>query len=487
MIALMVAVAGCALTKKPDSQTDSPEESRSSVERTDAESSGTDRITDGDPVTDLPIPPETIEESKTTETSPVTRDVETGSRVTETIPVKEPLVTRQPLQTVGKPDVQIPQPKLPETTARETTAPETEAPKTIDTQPPESETTGEDTTGSETTGAETGTSETGTSETGAPGTTVPETTTPETDPPTTSQPEPEPVRIRVAKRPGGSENLIFHDFYVAGVGCSIVYENSAAVPYGQVISVEFSGKEDPEHYYVDYGTKATLHVSTASGGDLSKYNDRIIYLTFDDGPSKHTGEVLDILATYNVRATFFAVGYCIDNYPEQLRSIYRAGHAIGCHSYSHEFKNVYKSNASMVRELYRWEDAVAGALGGMVPYKLFRFPGGTTTSFLNKYVKGYCKEDLSSLGYAAFDWSMASNDAWFAGKPADQTMDEWLKSSLKTTLEGIEKYHPDRIRVCLMHETNRDTRAMLPWALAYLSEKGYTFRTLENVTRNYYF
>ena len=218
-----------------------------------------------------------------------------------------------------------------------------------------------------------------------------------------------------------------------------------------------------------------------------QYNNRIIYLTFDDGPCKYTGEVLDILASYNVRATFFTVGAYVEKYPQHIRAVYRAGHALGCHSYSHEFKDVYRTNATMVREIYRWEDAVAGALGGMVPYKLFRFPGGTTTSYLNKYVKGYCKEDLSALGYVSFDWSMASNDAWFAGKPADQTMEQWLKSSLKTTLEGIEKYHPDRIRICLMHETNGDTRAMLPWALTYLAEKGYTFRTLENVKQNYFF
>ena len=511
MLACMIAVAGCALSKSND-KTDT---GQGSVSAENAVTSyyATERYSEIIPVTDNPVSePETFVSTDTE--PPETKDVLTETETVQSskpIPeyVRQPLVSREPLRTIGWPEVIVPQPPLPETKAPETKPKETVPETAKETDPIETAETEKETEPSETEPSETieDGQETEPPETPGEGTetvpetvpetipeTVPETipetvpeTIPETVPETEPIKEPEPVRLKVVKRSDASENLVFHDFYMAGVGCSILYETSAAVPYGHVISVEFSGKEDDTYYYVDYGTKATLHVSTALGGDLSQYNDRIVYLTFDDGPCAYTGEVLNVLASYNAKATFFTVGNSMEQFPKQTRAIYAAGHAIGCHSYSHEFKEVYRDNAALVREVYRWEDAVSSVLGGMLPYKLFRFPGGTTTSFLNDRVRTYCKEDLNALGYLSFDWSMATNDAWFAEKPAEQPMEDWLKSSLQTTLHGIEAWHPDRIRICLMHETNGKTRETLPWVLDYLSQKGYTFRTLDRVNQSWLF
>ena len=65
---------------------------------------------------------------------------------------------------------------------------------------------------------------------------------------------------------------------------------------------------------------------------------KIIYLTFDDGPSKYTSELLDVLRKYNVKATFFVVN---SYYSDILERMNEEGHAVGLHTYTHEYKNIY--------------------------------------------------------------------------------------------------------------------------------------------------
>lgn len=75
-----------------------------------------------------------------------------------------------------------------------------------------------------------------------------------------------------------------------------------------------------------------------SPGVEEKKSDKVVYLTFDDGPSIHTKDVLDILAKEQVKATFFVLGQHAKRDQEMVHTIAEAGHAIGNHSYNHEYK-----------------------------------------------------------------------------------------------------------------------------------------------------
>ncbi|MDE6608589.1 MAG: polysaccharide deacetylase family protein [Lachnospiraceae bacterium] len=70
---------------------------------------------------------------------------------------------------------------------------------------------------------------------------------------------------------------------------------------------------------------------------------RKVYLTFDDGPSVYTGEILDILKEYDVKATFFVVGKEGEKYEELYKRIVEEGHTLGMHSYSHKYSEIYET------------------------------------------------------------------------------------------------------------------------------------------------
>ena len=79
-----------------------------------------------------------------------------------------------------------------------------------------------------------------------------------------------------------------------------------------------------------------------------------VYLTFDDGPNRaNTEKILDILEREHIRATFFLTGRNVGRYPDVVRRIYQSGHAIGVHSYSHDYKKLYSSPQAYIDELLK--------------------------------------------------------------------------------------------------------------------------------------
>lgn len=84
---------------------------------------------------------------------------------------------------------------------------------------------------------------------------------------------------------------------------------------------------------------------------------KYIYLTFDDGPCENTYRVLDILDRYNVKATFFTVGYFVDRRPEIVRETVSRGHFVACHSYTHDFPTCYASADAFMKEIDKWAAA----------------------------------------------------------------------------------------------------------------------------------
>ena len=101
--------------------------------------------------------------------------------------------------------------------------------------------------------------------------------------------------------------------------------------------------------------------------------EKVVYLTFDDGPSpKYTEQLLDILDEYDVKATFFTVGYFVDRHPEIVKDAMQRGHVIACHSYSHEYNEVYASSQAFMDEIHKWEESVEKATGVFPSWKILR-------------------------------------------------------------------------------------------------------------------
>lgn len=135
---------------------------------------------------------------------------------------------------------------------------------------------------------------------------------------------------------------------------------------------------------------------------------KVIYLTFDDGPSSHTGRLLDILAKYDVKATFFVVGTANTSV---LKDIADQGHAIGIHAYRHDYKEIYASEEAYFADLLAMQQLIYDHTG--IYTTLVRFPGGgsNTVSRFNPGIMSRLSEAVQDMGFQYFDWNVDSNDA----------------------------------------------------------------------------
>ena len=150
---------------------------------------------------------------------------------------------------------------------------------------------------------------------------------------------------------------------------------------------------------------------TGIGDEDSSEEDadvRKVYLTFDDGPSSNTGRILDILAEYDVRATFFVVGKEEEEYQDLYRRIVEEGHTLAMHSYSHKYNEIYQSVESYSEDLSKLQEFLYDTTGVWCRY--CRFPGGSsnTVSRVNMHDLITYLDD-QDMSY--FDWNISSGDA----------------------------------------------------------------------------
>lgn len=280
-------------------------------------------------------------------------------------------------------------------------------------------------------------------------------------------------------------------FEESGIQCSVIYEYGAYDP-GLVYKFTYHGYANDENYFIEPDTDVVLYVSkgryefiqqTISHADDSKR----IYLTFDDGPNRiGTDKVLETLAKYDIKATFFLVGEFAGYYPERVKTIYNSGHVIGCHSYTHQYKKLYESVDSLMEEINEWEDLIFEILGTELPVNLFRFPGGTTNSFLAEPLLSELLQKLDDEGYKSYDWTISNNDASVSKRSEGQTEIDYVKASFLNGLD-IREYAPNLPKIVLMHDVKEYTAESLEWIIEYLIDCGYSFGTLDELEHGWIF
>lgn len=133
-----------------------------------------------------------------------------------------------------------------------------------------------------------------------------------------------------------------------------------------------------------------------------------VYLTFDDGPSKYTEEILDILDVYDVKATFFVLGKEDETSIEMLREIARRGHTIGMHSYSHKYAEIYDSLEAFSADYYRIYSYILENTG--IQSTCYRFPGGSSNTVSDLDMQIFA-DFLEERGVVFYDWNISSGDA----------------------------------------------------------------------------
>lgn len=143
---------------------------------------------------------------------------------------------------------------------------------------------------------------------------------------------------------------------------------------------------------------------------------KVIYLTFDDGPSSHTRRLLEILNKYQVKATFFLVK---TGSIDVAKEIVEQGHAVGIHSLTHDYQKIYASEEAYFSDLLQMQSIIEEKTG--VKTTLMRFPGGSSNqvSKFNPGIMTRLTQEVQERGFQYVDWNVSSGDAGGGAKTAD--------------------------------------------------------------------
>ena len=237
---------------------------------------------------------------------------------------------------------------------------------------------------------------------------------------------------------------------------------------------KISEKQTAEHVYnFNRNIEITDEIKNRMN-NLYSSEEKRVFLTFDDGPSKKvTIPILDLLKQENIKATFFTLGSRIEFYPEIVEREYKEGHYVANHGYLHNYSSIYSSTDAVLDEYNKTEQLIKNAIGDQnYSSHLFRFPGGSKGGRYRD-IKNETINVLNENNILYVDWNALNGDS--EGKKTREEMMQYLKETIgnKQTV------------VILMHDAGDKTLTyeMLPEVIAYLREQGYSFKNFYDVIK----
>ncbi|MBS4220395.1 polysaccharide deacetylase [Bacillus sp. FJAT-49711] len=192
--------------------------------------------------------------------------------------------------------------------------------------------------------------------------------------------------------------------------------------------------------------------------------DKIVYLTFDDGPHAVSKDILKILKKYNAKATFFMLEPNMRNYPDAVRAMVKEGHAVGVHGVSHDVSKIYRSPASFIGEMNKAIDFIKTTTN--VQTHLIRAPYGS-----KPYVTAPFKAAADKEKLILWDWNIDSTD-W------KMTNGAYVNNVIHQT----QQFNKNEPIIVLMHE-KPTTLAHLEKVLKYYKDNGYEMRALDETMK----
>lgn len=237
---------------------------------------------------------------------------------------------------------------------------------------------------------------------------------------------------------------------------------------------KISEKQTAEHVYnFNRNIEITDEIKNRMN-NLYSSEEKRVFLTFDDGPSKKvTIPILDLLKQENIKATFFTLGSRIEFYPEIVEREYKEGHYVANHGYSHNYSSIYSSTDAVLDEYNKTEQLIKNAIGDQnYSSHLFRFPGGSKGGKY-KDIKNEAVNVLNENNILHVDWNALNGDS--EGKKTREDMMQYLKETIGNKQNVV----------ILMHDAGDKTLTyeMLPEVIAYLREQGYSFKNFYDIIK----
>lgn len=226
--------------------------------------------------------------------------------------------------------------------------------------------------------------------------------------------------------------------------------------------------------YAETDTPNDCFAVSAATGETAL--PKIVCLTFDDGPSKNTRPILEILDKEQVPATFFVCAQdANEKYLPLVADIAAAGHQIALHSATHQYSKIYASTDAFWQDIRTLRQALEPYVD-VAAIDWLRFPGGSTNTVSHRYggrqIMQQLKAQAEQKGYAWIDWNVCAEDATASHPNAAQIL---------RNVQNDAKDQP--ICVVLMHDTNatHETVKALPDILEWFAAKGYHFFTVQQM------
>ena len=223
--------------------------------------------------------------------------------------------------------------------------------------------------------------------------------------------------------------------------------------------------------YAETDTPNDCFAVSAATGETAL--PKIVCLTFDDGPSKNTRPILEILDKEQVPATFFVCAQdANEKYLPLVADIAAAGHQIALHSATHQYSKIYASTDAFWQDIRTLRQALEPYVD-VAAIDWLRFPGGSTNTVSHRYggngIMKALKAQAEDKGYHWIDWNVCAEDATASHPDAAQIL-----RNIRRDADGQDTC------VVLLHDTKAtgQTVKALPDMIAYFREQGYNFCTV---------
>jgi len=176
----------------------------------------------------------------------------------------------------------------------------------------------------------------------------------------------------------------------------------------QIVALKGNGNKSVEIVWSEDDVFSEDKAETEAEVSETEDGKKKVYLTFDDGPSVYTEEILKILREYNVKATFFVTGAKEAKYNKWYKKIVEEGHTLGIHTYSHVYSDIYSSLEAFQADFNKLRNLIYDQTGEWV--NLYRFPGGSGNNVLTWKNRQAIMEWMDSQNIVYYDWNVSPEE-----------------------------------------------------------------------------
>ncbi len=277
---------------------------------------------------------------------------------------------------------------------------------------------------------------------------------------------------------------------LAGAGSAeVVVDNGSQEPNTVDLSIPASQQESEKYLEIkddedlpSYAKDYPGLYSDARDVTTEESEEKVCYLTFDDGPSESvTPSILNTLDEYGVKATFFIVASQIPGNEALVERMVEDGHSLCIHAYVHEYETLYDSVEAYLEDFAQAYDAIYEATGYRV--QGFRFPGGSNNGYLtsNEELYDAIVTEMTRRGFEYYDWNAYDGDAEGSTVPEPSSL-------VSRAVEEVNESSRNDV-ILLMHDTygKENTASALPGIIKGLKEDGIAMLPLTNSSRPVHF